>query len=164
MSVGNKQHSNGVSFLINGKHLTFFECNEVCVLLIEEVEKRKGKTKEFSRETTTVLLDIRVSEKFKKLFNDKKNSKSQLWNKIAQEMVIMGFDLGDKMGEKCRQKFANLQKSYIAFKNNGRQTGAGAIDKPWYYDLIDGILRDKDTQIRDRSMDLLFAQPSTSTD
>lgn len=66
-----------------------------------------------------------------------------MWSKIAKDIMDAGYKLGESPGEKCRQKFANLQKGYLAFIQNAKQTGAAAIKKPWYFEAMDCILGEK---------------------
>lgn len=79
-------------------------------------------------------------------FDDRKSSKAGLWQKIAVEMKIMGFDVGDgkEGGERCRQKFANLQRSYVNFKKHMKTTGEEKCNPPPFFDEMDKILGHKD--------------------
>ncbi|KAL1489776.1 hypothetical protein ABEB36_013710 [Hypothenemus hampei] len=46
--------------------------------------------------------------------------------------------------EKCRQKFANLQRSYMNFVQNMKKTGSGKRDHPPFFNELQEILGDKD--------------------
>lgn len=94
-------------------------------------------------EATLAFLEIR--KKYDGEFSDKKTSKNVIWRKIVNEMNAMGYYVGDgsEATEKCRQKFANLQSSYVKAKQRKKTTGEGKIKDPPYYDLIDSILGDK---------------------
>lgn len=61
------------------------------------------------------LLFLKLRSKYASKFNDRKTIKSSLWQRIAVEMSEAGFYIGDgkESGEKCRQKFANLQRTYM---------------------------------------------------
>lgn len=56
------------------------------------------------------------------------------------------YDIPDSRedAERCRQKFANLQRGYVNYIKNMKTTGAGKRDPPPYFNEIDIILRDKD--------------------
>lgn len=94
-------------------------------------------------EATLILLDLR--KQFDKDFLDKKSAKNIIWKKIADHMNNMGFYVGQGTDgrEKVRQKFANLQTSYMKFIQKRKLTGEGAIDTPPYYNEINEILGDK---------------------
>ncbi|CAH1131031.1 unnamed protein product [Ceutorhynchus assimilis] len=97
-------------------------------------------------EATTALLTIRGRDEFQKKFKDKKHQKITLWRQIADELRESGFDIGQgKEGaEKCRQKFCNLQKVYIAFRDNMKQTGSSFQEKPAFFEEMHKILGEKD--------------------
>lgn len=75
-----------------------------------------------------------------------KNTKVGLWGKIAAEMVNAGFNvgIGREASEKCRQKFANLQRAYINFINHVNKTGQEFQKEPPFYEQLHEILGDKD--------------------
>ncbi|XP_023312351.1 uncharacterized protein LOC111692536 [Anoplophora glabripennis] len=94
-------------------------------------------------DATLVLLDLR--KQFDKDFMDKKNGKNVIWHKIADHMNSMGYYVGKGTDgrEKVRQKFANLQTSYLKFIQKRKLTGEGAVDTPPYYTEMNEILGDK---------------------
>lgn len=140
------------------------------------VPNQKGTDRDI--EATYALLELRSSPFYKKAFVDKKHSKMSLWQKIAEALCEMGFDVGSgKEGaEKCRQKFANLQKKYTNYVDNINKTGSAFSQKPMFYDEMHSILGDKDRtapkhlidsfqiQVSDELTDLYGAGPSTSLD
>ncbi|KAL1488785.1 hypothetical protein ABEB36_014583 [Hypothenemus hampei] len=75
-------------------------------------------------------------------FNDKKTCKNDLWQKIAVQMTNMGFYVGTGIEgrDKCRQKFANLQTSYLKFIDKTKATGEGKLKKPPFYEELNEIL------------------------
>lgn len=104
----------------------------------EEIWTRK-KPNDRDNEATALLLAER--QKLSSLFDDKKTRKSKLWNDIAQKLIEKGFFLGDKGGEKCRQKFANLQKAYLQYIKHQNTTGSERNDDiPLFMDEIHSIL------------------------
>lgn len=90
-------------------------------------------------------MSVRRSEKYRKLFSDKKHSKQSLWTAIALEMNEAGFSIptGKDGAEKCRQKFANLQRTYMNFVRKVDTTGEYRVERPPYYEEMDNILGDK---------------------
>ncbi|KAL1488703.1 hypothetical protein ABEB36_014502 [Hypothenemus hampei] len=83
-----------------------------------------------SVEGTQLFLSLRKEHNEK--FNDKKTLKTTLWQKIALELNNKGYDIpkGREGGEKCRQKFANLQRR--------------KRDPPPFFNELQEILGDKD--------------------
>ncbi|CAH1101791.1 unnamed protein product [Psylliodes chrysocephalus] len=103
------------------------------------VWKSKGKNSEEDKQAVEILLVERLRLAHK--FDDKKTVKIQLWKEIAQELEKHKFNV---TGEQCRQKFSNIQKSYINYVRQINSTGSGKIDPPENYDLIHAILGGKD--------------------
>lgn len=52
-------------------------------------------------------------------FDDQKNCKNSLWQKIAKSLNQNAFYVGNgpEATEKCRKKFANLQSSYMKYND-----------------------------------------------
>ncbi|KAG5891463.1 hypothetical protein JTB14_004409 [Gonioctena quinquepunctata] len=75
---------------------------------------RKNQT-DRDREATRIFLDLR--KKYDKEFADKTTNKNSVCAQIAKIMNDNGFFVGDGIDgrEKCRQKFSNLQASYIKY-------------------------------------------------
>ncbi|KAG5866586.1 hypothetical protein JTB14_008160 [Gonioctena quinquepunctata] len=98
---------------------------------------------ERDREATRFFLDLR--KKYDKEFADKATNKNSVWTQIAKIMNDNGFFVGDGIDgrEKCRQKFSNLQASYIKYVDKRKQTGEGKIVKPPFYDELEDIMGDK---------------------
>lgn len=51
---------------------------------------------------------------------------------------------GRNGAEKCRQKFANLQRSYLNYRKHIKTTGTEKRDFPPYFEEMDAILGNKD--------------------
>ncbi|KAB0790404.1 hypothetical protein PPYR_15236 [Photinus pyralis] len=95
---------------------------------------------ELDIEATSFFLGQRL--KYAKSFDDKKTNKTSLWSKIAKELNDNGYTVGEgKEGaEKCRQKFANLQRQYISHRDHMKRTGENTKDPPAFFDEMHGIL------------------------
>lgn len=92
------------------------------------------------REATKVFLELR--KQYDPQFRDKKTSKNTLWQKINDTMKEMGFYIGDGVigRERCRQKFCNLQTSYLKAKQRRKRTGEGVIILPPFFEELDELL------------------------
>lgn len=93
---------------------------------------------------TERLLDLRLE--YSKYFNDKKTTKQSLWQTIAERLSSEGFNFNvskTQAGEKCRQKFANLQKTYMNYISHCKQTGNERKEPPQYYSKLHSIFGDK---------------------
>lgn len=122
----------------------------ICTYIIIDADKTevwvpKKRASRRDHEATLYLLDLRATEKYKKLFNNKKHPKQYLWATIAADMAEAGFNVGEgkEAGEKCRQKFANLQRTYISYLRKVDTTGTGFVERPQYNVQMDRILGDK---------------------
>lgn len=62
-----------------------------------------------------VLMLIELRDELSHAFDAKKGSKKDNWQKIAVKLNEAGFEIGN--GERCRQKFANLQLRYFSHLN-----------------------------------------------
>lgn len=130
-----------LGFTIND---SFSETQEEYLHEKVEIWSGKGKPTSDDKKATEFLLQLRVSEKYSKLFNDKKTVKMTIWSKIAQEIISAGFALNAKdAGKKCYQKFLNLTKQYINFRKNAEKTGMDKKDPPEFYDILHAILGGK---------------------
>lgn len=89
-------------------------------------------------EATKSMLTLR--ENLKHLFDDKKTKKLKLWKDLAKELELQGYNLGGNGGERCRQKFANLQKAYLSYISNQVTTGSEVKDVPPFFEEMHGIL------------------------
>lgn len=98
----------------------------------------RKKPTEVDIEATTKLLQLR--QEMATQFDDRRTVKSKLWNRIAC-ILQEEFNLGDNGVEKCRQKFANLQRMYLAYVKHQRSTGSGRNDNmPPFFDQLHSIL------------------------
>lgn len=98
-------------------------------------------------EATLLMLKLRGREDYKKWFSDKKHNKTMLWTQIGEYLIENGYMIsGNKsdVAEKCRQKFANLQRTYMQFVDNMKKTGTENIPKPPFFEEMDEILGKKD--------------------
>ncbi|CAG9765824.1 unnamed protein product [Ceutorhynchus assimilis] len=79
-------------------------------------------------------------------FRDKKTTNATLWQQISEKMNANGYFVGHGIEgrERCRQKFANLQQTYLKYIDRRRQTGEGKIEKPPFFDEMDAILGKSD--------------------
>ncbi|KAG5866048.1 hypothetical protein JTB14_006421 [Gonioctena quinquepunctata] len=90
-----------------------------------------------------MFLDLR--KKYNWDFADKTTNRNSIWAQIAKIMNDNGFFVGNGIDgrEKCRQKFSNLQASYIKYVDKRKQSGEEKIDKPPFYDELEDIMGDK---------------------
>ncbi|XP_050307426.1 uncharacterized protein LOC126744120 [Anthonomus grandis grandis] len=95
-------------------------------------------------QATYTFLELRA--KYASEFDDKKNTKNTIWQKIVIEMNNNNFfvGLGSEATERCRKKIANLQSAYMKYQDERRKTGQGKVQKPPFYDELDQILGSKD--------------------
>ncbi|CAG9773472.1 unnamed protein product [Ceutorhynchus assimilis] len=65
-----------------------------------------------------------------KKFKDKKTANTTLWQEVAEKMNRNGYFVGygSDGRERCRQKFANLQQTYLKYIDRRRQTGEDTLD------------------------------------
>lgn len=105
--------------------------------------KSKGRPTKADDQATTLLLQLRAQLAPK--FDDKKTVKNQLWVKIVEELENSGYSCGTgkERGERCRQKFSNLQKQYLQHKQHMRKTGEKKKEPPPFFDEMHGILGSK---------------------
>lgn len=78
---------------------------------------------------TATFYFLELRKELNNKFADKYTPKNSLWQKIAQKMNEANFFVGDGIEgrEKCRQKFVNLQSSYMKYIDKRRNTGEGTI-------------------------------------
>lgn len=109
-------------------------------------------------EATETFLKLRI--KYADKFDDRKTVKTQLWQKIANEMSEMGLFVGEGKDavEKMRLKFSNLQKQYLLYIKHMKSTGESQKDPPPFFELMHGILGRKDksnpTNLQDTLKDI----------
>jgi hypothetical protein len=127
----------------------------------------KGKPTEQDHEATLLLLSLR--EKCAAKFDDRKTTAVTIWQSIANEMEAARFKLGPKAGEKCRQKFTNLQnKIYDPHVRHMNKTGEKNKKTPMYFAELHNVLEAKDKCNPKHLLDTLSsdtrneAGPSTS--
>ncbi|KAG5863817.1 hypothetical protein JTB14_009372 [Gonioctena quinquepunctata] len=88
----------------------------------------------------TCLLALRRS--YDAEFSDKKTHKNVIWTKIDNKMNETGFYVGEGVDarERVRQKFSNLQSTYIKYRDSQKRTGEGKLKVPKYLDELEDIL------------------------
>jgi hypothetical protein len=94
--------------------------------------------------TMKILLKLRLELAAE--FNDTKTMKQGLWQNIAKEMKEKRFPIeGHKEGtEKYRQKFSNLQRTYMNHIAHMKRTGEKTKRPPPYFNEIHDMLGNKD--------------------
>ncbi|CAH1969803.1 unnamed protein product [Acanthoscelides obtectus] len=93
---------------------------------INDMKWTKKKPSEIDNDATHLMLSLR--EEKSTYFDDKRARKLKLWNDLAKELEENNFHLGNKGGERCRQKFADLQKTYLYYMKHQTTTGSERID------------------------------------
>lgn len=98
---------------------------------------------EEDHKSTLALLALRRS--YDAEFNDKKTHKNEIWTKIANKMNETDFFVGEGVDarERVRQKFSNLQSTYIKYRDSQKRTGEGKLKVPKYFDELEEILGSK---------------------
>ncbi|KAL1488112.1 hypothetical protein ABEB36_015070 [Hypothenemus hampei] len=135
----------------------------------EENEDWSSSLKNNSRdiEATEFFLQLRYEMSDK--FNDRKTLKNNLWSEICKKMNAAGYVVGEsKVGiEKCRQKFANLQRSYINYVEHMKKTDESKRDPPLFRGLLHSILKNKDKidppYVEDSETENVTCTPGSST-
>lgn len=114
----------------------------VGILKFQIWKSPKSPTEE-DHKATLALLDLRLS--YNDDFKNKKTPKNEIWKKIASKMNERGFVVGEGVEgkEKVRQKFANLQSTYIKYKDSQKRTGEGKLKRPKYFEELEEILGEK---------------------
>jgi hypothetical protein len=92
-------------------------------------------------EATLAFLSLRQS--YNKTFINKKKLVKTLFGRKLDQLNEMGYSVGEGGREKCRQKFANLQSSYLRTKEKRRRTGEEKVQDSPYFQEMDAILGDK---------------------
>lgn len=96
------------------------------------------KNTEHDAQATEYFLQLRGEEKYKPLFADKKFGKFKLWMEIAKEMNNAGYYVGDgrEGAERCRQKFSNLEKSFLKYIRHVRSETRNKREPPPFYEYM----------------------------
>ncbi|CAG9763726.1 unnamed protein product [Ceutorhynchus assimilis] len=102
----------------------------------------KKKPTEKDLMATELFLSLR--DQYKDKFNDTKTTKTSIWKIIAKKLMEENYNLGKDPVEKCRQKWANLQKKYLEHMKHLKTTGVERIETPPFFDILHGILGSKD--------------------
>lgn len=92
-----------------------------------------------NKDIEATLLLLKLRQQYRKEFDDQKCCKARLWQKIAN-ILSENFSVGVNGSERCRQKFANLIKTYLSYKNKQKKTGEGEIDPPQFFEEIHSII------------------------
>jgi hypothetical protein len=91
--------------------------------------------------STEVLVHIMGSSEVQSMLADKMVPKKAVWDLIAAEMKNIGFDMGERGGDRCRQKWAKAVRNYMHFART-RAFNMNAC-YPLYYDGVEAILNQK---------------------
>lgn len=118
-----------------------------------------------SRDNDATMLFLELRKNMDDKFSDKKNNKNMLWTEIATKLNEMGYYVGQGVQgrDKCRQKFTNLQASYIKYKDKQKMTGQGKVVMPPFFHEIDEILGSKDKTNPVLVIDSLPESPQASS-
>ncbi|KAK4882306.1 hypothetical protein RN001_005625 [Aquatica leii] len=111
----------------------------------ENTEEIWSSKKPTNRDNLATECFLKLRYALTEKFVDKKNNKGKLWAQVAASMEQKGFKLGSNGSERCRQKFANLQKMYFGYiRGHVKKTGTEKKEEPMFYELMHAILGDKD--------------------
>nr|CAD7259862.1 unnamed protein product [Timema shepardi] len=97
-------------------------------------------------EATETFINLVGSERYQNLLNDKKSTKTKVWEKIFEEMTSIGYKIASNTkegGAKCSQKWRNLERSYLQFIHHVKATRNDTKLPPKHYDLLHNILSKK---------------------
>jgi len=84
--------------------------------------------------------------KYKKKMVDKKTVKTKVWQTVYSKMKEAGYNVADNIkegGNKCFQKWRNLEKSYQNHKARSLKTGNGFMKAPPHYDILHCFMESK---------------------
>ena len=91
--------------------------------------------------STEVLVHIIGSSEVQSMLADKMLPKKAVWDHIASEMKSIGFDMGERGGDRCRQKWAKAVRNYFHFARTRAFNMKACY--PLYYDSVEAILNRK---------------------
>jgi len=91
--------------------------------------------------STEVLVHIIGSSEVQSMLADKMLPKKAVWDHIAAEMKNIGFDMGERGGDRCRQKWAKAVRNYFHFARTRAFNMKACY--PLYYDSVGAILNRK---------------------
>lgn len=91
--------------------------------------------------STEVLVHIIGSSEVQSMLADKMLPKKAVWDHIAAEMKSIGFDMGERGGDRCRQKWAKAVRNYSHFARTRAFNTKACY--PLYYDSVEAILNQK---------------------
>lgn len=103
------------------------------VYLMSGVNKSENTDIIWNYQSTKLLLSIRFS--MDKQFDKPQKKKKQLWADVAKKMANEG--KYTVSGTTCDNKFRTLMTTYRRCKDRAKETGAGAIKKWPYFEIID---------------------------
>lgn len=97
----------------------------------------------FTHDMTIKLLEIIQSKLH--ILHDKMHSKKKIWSDIALEMQKNGYLItyGSKGGDKCHQRWRNLEKMYHGHCRHMKSTGTGKKKPSKYFDEMHEIIGEK---------------------
>lgn len=91
--------------------------------------------------STEVLVHIVGSSEVQSMLADKMLPKKAVWDHIAAEMKSIGFDMGERGGDRCRQKWAKAVRNYFHFARTRAFNMKACY--PLYFDSVEKILNRK---------------------
>lgn len=126
--------------------------------------KNSGKTTPQDLKARDDLIDLYRSDKYQKLFGDKKTTKKKVWEALGYEMMGKGYYFGDRdPGKVCSQKWRNMESETLKVIANAgpKNTGGGHIKKPSYFNDVHDVVKDKAKACPKNILDSLEAVQST---
>lgn len=91
--------------------------------------------------STEVLVHVIGSSEVQSMLADKMLPKKAVWDHVAAEMKNIGFDMGERGGDRCRQKWAKAVRNYFHFARTRAFNMKACY--PLYYDGVEAILNQK---------------------
>lgn len=93
-----------------------------------------------------MLVYIIGSSEVQSMLADKVVPKKAVWDHIAAEMKRFGFDMGERGGDRCRQKWAMAVRNYLHFVRT--RAFHMKTSYPLYYDSVEEILKRKNQCVK----------------
>ncbi|KAL5246058.1 hypothetical protein ACI65C_013466 [Semiaphis heraclei] len=115
-------------------------------------------------EGTETFISIEISEEIQKKMVDKKTVKTKVWQTVYSKMKDAGFNVADDIkdgGNKCFQKWRNLEKSYQNHRARSLKTGNGFMKAPAHYELLHCFMESKHKVNPPSVLDTLSTNTST---
>jgi len=132
-------------------------------LLTEFIWSSKRPTSK-DNEGTETFISIVISEEIQKKMVDKKTVKKKIWQIVYYKMKEAGYLVSDEIidgGNKCFQKWRNLEKSYQNHKARSMKTGNGFMKAPAHYEILHCFMESKHKINPPSVLDTLSTNTST---